>query len=421
MRNIVIVAIGIVIGIYNSAIGQAPEHPFPNHTKYSIGTIKPSHLSQAELDIAVKKFYTVWKMNYIKHDCADPHQYYVLNDEDNVKSKQQVICVSEGQGFGMQIMVLMAGFDKEAQTVYDGMYKFVAAHPTFKSPDLMSWSILKGCITDKEQSGDENVNTSATDGDMDIALSLLIAEAQWGNKGHINYHKEAIKRIKAILDFEINKRNHTILLSDANNFGDEDYYDIHSSDFMPAHLRMFNKYFPNPEWKRITDTMYQIFENLQSKYSPEAGLLPDFIAYKEHKYIPAKPHYLESKYDGAYYYNACRVPFRVAVDYLLFKDSRAQKLLIPIAEWIQKKTNNNADNICAGYYLDGKQIPNHNYATPAFVCPFAISVMLDKNKQAWENDCWNTINDFEFKDYQYFDNSIQMLSLIIISGNYWLP
>jgi endo-1,4-beta-D-glucanase Y len=285
----------------------------------------------------------------------------------------------------------------------------------------MSWSILKGCVTNIEHTGDDNDNTSATDGDMDIALSLLMADAQWGSKGDVNYHTEAIKRIKAILDFEINKHNHTILLSDANNFGDDDYYDIRSSDFMPAHLRVFSKYYPNPEWKRVINTMYKIFGDIQANYSPGAGLLPDFIAYKDHKYVPAKAHYLESKYDGAYYYNACRVPFRVAPDYLLYNDSRAQKMLIPLSDWIQDKTENNADKICAGYFLNGDKIPDHNYATPAFVCPFAIGAMVDKDNQEWENDCWNTVNDFEFNDYQYFDNTIQMLSLIILSGNYWLP
>ena len=416
-----ILAIGMAIGMNGCVVAQALKHSFPNHTKYAAGSVKPSLHPQAELDNAARKFYTVWKNNYLKHDCADPKQYYVLNDEENVKTRHTVVCVSEGQGYGMQIVVLMAGFDKQAQAIYDGMFKFVAAHPTAKSPDLMSWSILKGCVSFVEHNGDDDENTSATDGDMDIALSLLMADAQWGSKGAVNYRREGIKRAKAILAFEINKRNHTVLLSDANVFGDDDYYDIRSSDFMPAHLRVFAKYAPDPEWKRVIDAMYKIFDSIQSAHSPKAGLIPDFIAYKDHKYAPAKPHYLESKYDGDYYYNACRIPFRVGIDWILFREPRAQKMLIPLSDWIQDKTGNDADKIGAGYYLNGQQIPNHNYATPAFVCPFAIGAMADANNQEWENDCWNTISEFEFKDYQYFDNSIQMLSLIIISGNYWLP
>jgi len=422
MRNKTITAFLMVTVIFSFASGQAPRHPFPNHTKYVAGSAKPSDHPQAELDKATEKFYTLWKNKYLKNDCADSRQYYVLNDEDNVKGAIPVICVSEGQGFGMQIMVQMAGFDKEAQIIYDGMFKFAAAHPTFKSPDLMSWSILKGCITDNAQTGDdENTNTSATDGDMDIALSLLMADAQWGSKGAVNYHKEALKRIKAILDFEINKHNHTVLLSDANNIEDDDYFDIRTSDFMPAHLKMFDKYLPDPEWKLVIDNMYRIFGRIQTQYAPKTGLLPDFIAYKKHRYVPAGPHYLESKFDGAYYYNACRVPFRVGIDYILLDDIRAQKLLIPLNFWIQKKTQYDSEKISAGYYLDGQKIPDHDYTTPAFVCPFGIGAMVEKDNQDWENDCWDSINDFDFADYQYFDNTIQVLSLIIISGNYWLP
>jgi endo-1,4-beta-D-glucanase Y len=297
----------------------------------------------------------------------------------------------------------------------------VAAHPTSKSQHLMTWSVLKGCLTNHEKNGDDNDNTSATDGDLDIALSLFMADTQWGSQGAINYREEGIKRAKAILEFEINKGKHTILLGDANNAGDEDYFDIRSSDFMPAHLKVFNHYYPNDEWKHVIDESYKIYSYIQAKYSPKAGLIPDFIVFTANKFMPAKPKYLESRFDGDYYYNACRVPLRVAVDYLLNNDQRARNMLNPLAEWIQEKTKNNVGNINAGYFLTGEAIPNHKYTTPAFVCPFAIGSMLNDDNQDWVNDCWDYIGDFEVKDYQYFDNTIQMLSLIILSGNYWLP
>lgn len=416
-----ILTIAIICGIGISTYGQAAHRPFPHHTKYVTGSIKPSHLRPAELDKATADFYAVWKKKYVKNDCADPSQYYILNDEENVKANKPVICVSEGQGYGMVIMTLMAGHDKEAQVIYDGMYKFVTAHPTSKSQYLMSWSVLKGCVTNHEKNGDDNDNTSATDGDLDIALSLFMADVQWGSRGHVNYREEGIKRAKAILGFEINKSHHTILLGDGNNEGDEDYFDIRSSDFMPAHLKVFNRYFPNDEWKRVIDESYKVYNNIQTKYSPKTGLISDFIVFNANKFMPAKPRYLESRFDGDYYYNACRVPLRVAIDYLLNGDQRAANLVNPIAEWIQEKTKNRVDMINAGYFLNGDAIPNHKYATPSFVCPFAIGSMLNSENQEWVNDCWDFISDFEVKDYQYFDNTIQMLSLLILSGNYWLP
>ncbi len=417
MRKIIICITIFIMSTINSIYPQNPKYPFPQNKSYSVGSIKPQNHPQTELNKAVMQFYKVWKNAYIRHDCSDPKQYYVLNDEENVKGKGSTICVSEGQGYGMQIMVLMAGFDKDARTIFNGMFKFSRAHPSSKSPHLMSWSILKGCITNTHDGN----NSSATDGDLDIALSLLMADNQWGSNSEINYRNEALKILTAILKHEINYKNNSVLLSDDNVLGDEDYNDIRSSDFMPAHLRVFNKFYPNEEWIKVIDNSYLIFEKLQAEYSPKVFLIPDFIEYKSGKYLPAKPNYLESKHDGEYYYNACRVPFRLAIDYLIFGDARAKKILDPLCDWIQEKTVNNADKICAGYHLNGEPIAGRNYAVPAFVCPFTIGSMVNAENQEWLNDCWNSIADFEFKDYKYFDNSIQMLSLLIISGNFWLP
>ena len=44
---------------------------------------------------------------------------------------------------------------------------------------------------------------------------------------------------------------------------------------------------------------------------------------------------------------------------------------------------------------------------------------LDKNNQYWLNSLWNYLTNFKIKDYDYYDNTIKMLNLIIISGNYW--
>ncbi len=396
---------------------QNLQFPFPQNRTYTEGSVMPKNHSWAEQNNAVVQLYTLWKHAYLRHDCSDTNQYYVLNDEGNVKGKGKTICVSEGQGYGMQIMALMAGYEKDARTIFDGMFKFARAHPSNKSPYLMSWSILKGCETNIHKGN----NSSATDGDLDIALALLMADNQWGSNGEINYRAEALKNIQAILKHEINSKNHSILLSDNNVFGDFDFYDIRSSDFMPAHLRVFNAFYPNAVWLKVIDNTYLIFEQLRNKYSPKAGLIPDFIAFDKGKYSPSKPNYLESKHDGEYYYNACRVPYRVAIDYVIFGDERAKNLLTPLNNWIQESTINNADQICAGYHLNGEPIAGANFTVPSFVCPFAVGAMVNIENQEWVNDCWDFIADFEFKDYQYYDNTIQMLSLLVLSGNYWLP
>ena len=51
----------------NLLLAQNIQKPFPQHVKYSPGTIKPNHITQTQLDNSVKGFYTQWKKHYIKY------------------------------------------------------------------------------------------------------------------------------------------------------------------------------------------------------------------------------------------------------------------------------------------------------------------------------------------------------------------
>jgi endo-1,4-beta-D-glucanase Y len=404
-----------------SGISDAQEikRPYPQHTVYNKSTIKPKSHSQAEMDKVVIDYYNRWKRAYVRNDCSDPKEYYVWDNEDiENDNEHRSICVSEGQGYGMLITVIMAGTDKEAKTIYDGMYKFYKAHRSRRSEYLMSWSILNGCVTNTKNGN----QSSATDGDFDIALSLLMAGEQWGNNGIINYQSEAIKMIDAILKYEINHVRNTVLLSDANINGDPDFYDIRSSDFMPVHLKIFNKYLPDKMWLAVLNQMYVIIQTVQDNYSQDTGLVPDFIVFRDGKYMPAKGNYLESKYDGDFYFNACRLPMRVALDKIIYGDSKADSLLDSFNDWIQESTSNIAESINSGYHLNGQKIGKSVNTIPSFVGPIAVSAMMDPENQEWLNDLWDFITkEFEFDDYKYYDNTLKMLSLLILSGNYWTP
>ena len=110
-----------------------PAMPFPKHYPYTKGSIKPNHLSQQQLDKQVEAFYDQWKKRYVKPACS-PDQYYIWFER---KGKE---CVSEGQGYGMIITALMAGYDPSAQHTFDGLYRYYQAHPAKTSPYLMAWA-----------------------------------------------------------------------------------------------------------------------------------------------------------------------------------------------------------------------------------------------------------------------------------------
>jgi hypothetical protein len=430
-----------------------PNRPFPQHTTYKGAAMLPSHLSREALDDTVRSFYLRWKDHYILPGCTEGEKYVWF---EGTQGKN--ICVSEGQGYGMMIVALMAGFDSTAQETYDCLYRYYKSHPSTSSPSLMAWMQTRYC-----RSIDGG---TATDGDMDIAYSLLLADAQWGRHSNIPYHQKAMEIISAIHREEINPVTYIVMEANGETPRSRDYFDMRSSDFMPDHIRAFRQATGDSTWDSVLNNNYRVFRYLQDTYSPEAGLVPDFIKHirlrtgqgfavaaagpgvslsagpapvtpkgdgsdpgdntqeEEMSATPAQPNYLESKYDGVYNFNACRVPWRIATDYLVSGDKRAADFLARVNPWIHSTTKGNPDNISAGYSLAGEDLPHRYYEALCFICPFAVAAMANPgnpDNQQWLNKLWDYIVGFKMKNFDYYDNTIKMIDLIILSGNYWAP
>jgi endo-1,4-beta-D-glucanase Y len=391
------------------ALTAQPLHKgFPQHCTYFSGVIKPNHITQQQLDESTTAFYNVWKERYINDDAGDG-QYYIWTENETGKNKS----VSEGQGYGMMIVALMAGYDTAAHKIYDGLFHYYKAHLAANSNYLMAWA---------QNSSFKNVDgTSASDGDMDIAYSLLLADAQWGSNGEINYLQAAKDMLADIMKEEINLKTFSVLLSNAVEPDSKDYFDMRSSDFMPAHFKAFRNITDSASWNNVINNNYTLFDHLQNKYSPEAGLVPDFIEHINTNPVPAHPNYLESKYDGKYNFNACRIPWRIATDYIVTGDKRSKDFVDRINRWIRETTKNIPDNISAGYSLQGNDLPKRYFEAMSFISSFAVSAMVDAKNQQWLNSLWDYIVGFDIDQYDYYDNTIKMLGMIILSGNYWSP
>lgn len=402
-----IIILFLLIRCTTNLFAQTPTKPFPQHIKYYAGVIKPNRISQQQLDKTVTRFYDRWKERYVNNAC-DKQQKYIWFEKPGNKQ-----CVSEGQGYGMLIVAMMAGYDPSAKATFDDLYHYYKTHHSKRSPYLMAWAQNNNC---------KNIDGStATDGDMDIAFSLLLANAQWGSRGSINYLQEARTMLAAIMQQEINPKTYTILLSNAIEYDSADYFDTRTSDFMPAHFKAFKKATGDARWDKVTGNTYRLFETMQARYSPDAGLVPDFIRHVNRKPVPAPAHYLESVYDGYYNYNACRVPWRIGTDAILYGDKRAKTMAGKINSWIRQTTGGNPDNISAGYTLAGNDVKGRYFEAMSFIAPFAVSAMADAKNQVWLNKLWDYINKFDLDDFDYYDNSIKMINMLLLSGNYWAP
>jgi hypothetical protein len=104
---------------------------------------------------------------------------------------------------------------------------------------------------------------------------------------------------------------------------------------------------------------------------------------------------------------------------LLTGDIRAKSFVTPINAWIRQTTNNDTYNLSAGYSLSGNDLKGRYFEALSFVAPFGVSAMVDGKNQQWLNKVWNYLVAFKLEDYDYYDNTIKLLNMIIISGNYW--
>lgn len=383
-----------------------PRFPFPQHVLYAPDTIKPNHRSQAQLDADVQASYDHWKAHYLvpagTTTAGDP-LYRISWGELGPEQT-----VSEGQGYGMMIVALMAGYDADAQIIFDGLWEFSREHPSEIDPRLMDWKVPESIDDDD----------SAFDGDADIAYGLLLADAQWGSEGGIDYRTAAEMVITAIDESTIGPDSRLPMLGDWVPFSDPPYtqYTHRTSDFMPSHFRAYGRATNNSDWQVVVAKAQSVIDSFQANHSPTTGLLPDFVIGTDGVPQPAFAGFLEGGQDGQYAYNAGRIPWRIGLDVLLNDDPTSRSQVQMMSRWLEIETGGQVINIKAGYALDGT--PLSDYFTTFFAAPFGVAAMSDPTQQVWLNDIYDAVYDTH---EDYYEDSVTLLSLLAMTGNFWDP
>jgi endo-1,4-beta-D-glucanase Y len=379
--------------------------PFPQQVSYP-GIIKPNHVTQASLNNSVKAYYDYWKSAHLRNNLKSlPGGYYVKGDITGDADGFVPLGTSEGQGYGMIITVLMAGYDTNARTIYDGLFKTARAFKSPNNANLMGWVVAD----DKNAQGHFD---SATDGDLDIAYSLILADRQWGSTGTVNYLAEAKKMITNGIKVSNVTTNNRLNLGDWDT---KSALNTRPSDWMLSHLRAFHAVTGDQTWLNVINNLYSLYSQFTTKYSASTGLISDFVVGNPPQ--PAPQNYLdEFPETNEYNYNASRVPLRIVMDYALYGDVRGKAIADKMAVWIKGKSGNNPNNIKDGYQLNGTV--RGTYATAVFVSPFISAATTNTAHQAWVNAGWDWMKN---KKESYFSDSFNMLNLLFISGNWWRP
>jgi endo-1,4-beta-D-glucanase Y len=403
----------IISGSGLSADAQATEtarRPFPWHQAYADGVLFPSRWTEQERNADVVEFYRQWKADYVRKVAGtngDGVQYRVTFGHDHVGRT-----VSEGQGYGMIITALMAGAapdgTTDAKTLFDGMWRFSRQWPSDGDSRLMGWQIPP----------DPKGNDNAFDGDADIAFSLLLAADQWQEPTYLQAARDVIA---GIAESTIGPDSLLPLLGDWVDPNGEEYdqWGTRPSDFMPGHFAAFGRATGDPVWAQVRNRVLDVASALQNEVSPRTGLLPDFaIVEPDGTVHAAPPNYLEGYYDGAYYFNAARVPWRMASDALLEHDPKAATIALRMAKWMRARVKSDPWKIQSGYLLSGLPLPYETENSTLFVAPMAVASMLLPDGQEWLNDMYANIRD---RHTDYYEDSVTLLCLLVLSGNFWSP
>lgn len=364
------------------------------------------------------EFYNYWKEKYIVNDkYTDSNQYYVWYSNtpysDNTTGVE--VTVSEAHGYGMLITAAMAEYDDSAKEIFDGMYLYYKAHPSEIGSNLMAWQ--------QQDNGtqliDSNGANSATDGDLDIAYALLMADSVWGSDGNINYKQSAIDVINDIMEYEVNKTDWILQLGDWAHWskeGEAYYTATRASDFIMQYMPVFAEVTGDDRWLKVYNSTYTIINDIVDEY--KTGILPDFIIKDNDtgKFVPSPPEFLESENDGNYYYNSCRTPWRISMDYLINGNEDAKKFADAITAFIVDSTKGDPSEIKAGYTLEGKNV--EDYDDLCFTAPFMIAAACGDNTE-WHDAVRETA--VNYGEDVYFGDTIKMLCLIVDDGGWIVP
>jgi hypothetical protein len=157
---------------------------------------------------------------------------------------------------------------------------------------------------------------------------------------------------------------------------------------------------------------------MQEKHSRGTGLIPDFIQSPLDNPRPARAHFLEGKSDGQVGYNACRVPWRLASDFAVSGDRRAKEALEKMVRAAQgNPVGGKPGKVMAGYTLAGR--PTANWSDVVFTAPLGTAAIIGASHQAMLDSFWAGV--VRSGSDGYFGDSVRLLSLILMTGNWWSP
>jgi hypothetical protein len=256
---------------------------------------------------------------------------------------------------------------------------------------------------------------NAMDGDLDIAMALLMADKQWGSTtGPWNYLQEGKNTVSALKSM--------CMKPDGTTKGLANSTVSRTSDYMIGHFRAFAAATGDSFWNTAIDRAYWLSDRMQTVYSAGVGLMPDFVVGTDTAAPYPSPGYMGdgNANENKYWWNACRNPWRYASDYLLSGDTRWKTVTGRLVNFFQGQANAHGGDVTyigTGYNLNGSMATGGN--SGAYHGPLCAGACIDAGYQGFVDALWNW--NVSHLTTGYYDSELQLLSLVVASGNWWSP
>ena len=316
--------------------------------------------------------------------------------------------VSEGIGYGMLITLFQGDWDAFNRLwIYSQAYRN-SAYASGRG--LMPWLTASF-------SWDIPDESSATDADLDIATSLILAYYMSGNTAYLN---DALTLIAALWNNEVNLSNHLLYSGDTPTWKAAANPSYNLSYFSPVALRLFALVDKNHDWTSVLNAQYTYMLNVQAAGT---GVFPDWSDGSGNAINP--PNNSAKTTYWTFNKESVRIPWRIAWDYYWFADERAASVLNTLNNFIMARSNNDPLSIPAVNYSwnlsIGADIQGQNLPTQwqAAWCATGMA----GNSMDWLNTCTNVLNAtvMQTSASSYFPNILQMMYSQLLNGMYVKP
>jgi len=336
----------------------------------SYGTAPPPVWNSAKSatisEVRLQSEYSSWKAAFVE-PCVNG-SFVVVTDGS---------VLSEGIGYGMLLSASMAD-----QPLFDGLWKYYQDH-------LDTNGLMNSRTAKCEAPGNNNSN-AATDADLDATMALLQAASLWPNSG-TPYRAKAEALASKVALFESDMCDGRRILRPGDTFGgcsDANDPRINPSYFSPGYYKVFAQSFSaqSATWTALSDASYQLYAIYQARMN---NLVPDWS------------HADGSDNGSQYSSEACRTPWRVAVDYAWTGDTRAKTFMQNISSWVDAH----------GGLPHAAQQQNS-----AFIGSFALAGGYDQGKLDGYVTAW--LNTAPLDDAPYRQATLRVLYLLVAAGKF---